>query len=212
MVKVVDPLREAPASAVQPASQAMDDAVVVHLGAEIRRLRKQRGMTLDQMAERSGVSLGALSQLERGLGNPGIGMVVRIAHALGVSAAGLLTTAPDVSPVVRSHERRRLTLHEGGGDPPDGLYELMTPGLNHQLEVIWLEVPPGSSTEATPYTHGGEEVGIIVEGVHEVHVGDETYTLESGDSITYPSTVPHWYRNPGPGVTKAIWIITPPTW
>ena len=195
------------------AAAPFDDGFLERLGSEIRRLRKLRGLTLDQMVERSGVSLGALSQLERGYGNPELGTLVRVAHALGVSAASLLTTTPERSPVVRKHERRRLTMHpEGGNEQLEGLFELLTPGLDHQLEVIWLEIPAGTSTEANPYLHGGEEVGVILDGVHEVHVAGETYLLEAGDAITYPSTVPHWYRNPGPQVTRAIWIITPPTW
>ncbi len=190
-----------------------DDGFLEQLGAEIRRLRKQRGLTLEQMVERSGVSLGALSQLERGYGNPALGTLARVAHALGVSAASLLTSTPERSPVVRRNERRRLTMHPHSGDDlGEGVFELLTPGLNHQLEVLWLEVPPGSSTQETPYTHGGEEVGIVLEGVHEVHVGGELYVLQAGDAITYSSTVPHWYRNPGPQPTRAIWIITPPTW
>ncbi len=203
----IEPVRE------PGAAPPFDDAFLERLGSEVRRLRKQRGLTLDQMVERSGVSAGALSQLERGYGNPELGTLVRVAHALGVSAASMLTSSPERSPVVRRSERRRLTMHpEGGNELLEGVFELLTPGLDHQLEVIWLEIPPGSSTEANPYLHGGEEVGVILEGAHEVHVAGETYLLEAGDSITYPSTVPHWYRNPGPGVTRAIWIITPPTW
>jgi transcriptional regulator with XRE-family HTH domain len=192
---------------------AFDDGFLEHVGAEIRRLRKQRGLTLEEMVERSAVSLGALSQLERGSGNPELGTLARVAHALGVSAASLLTSTPEQSPVVRRNERRRLTMHpQWGNDPVEEVYELLTPGLKHQLEVLWLEVPPGSSTQKTPYTHGGEEVGVVLEGVQEVHVGDEFYVLQAGDAITYPSTVPHWYHNPGPQTTRAIWIITPPTW
>ena len=50
-----------------------------------------------------------------------------------------------------------------------------------------------------------------VEGRHEVHLGDATYTLEPGDSITYSSRLPHWYRNPGDEPVRSLWVITPPT-
>lgn len=207
---IVEPSSEPPeGSQFGPRGQGF----LIAVGEEIRRLRKQRDITLSQVAARSGVSLGALSQLERGLGNPGLELLARVAHALGVSVASLLASGPEPSPVVRRNERRRLTMHPGGRtEETEGVFELLTPGLNHQLEVIWLEIPPGSSTDANPYVHAGEEVGITIEGVHEVHVGEETYLLEAGDAITYPSTVPHWYRNPGSGVMRAIWIITPPTW
>ena len=197
----------------RPSDTSFGGDFLPRLGMEIRRIRKLRGWTLEQVGERSGVSLGALSQLERGGGNPGIGTVGRVAHALGVSVASLLTSAPERSPVVRKDERRQLTMHpEGGDELVEGRFELLTPGLDHQLEVIWVEVPPGNSTQETPYSHGGEEVGVVLEGVQEVHIGEDVHRLGAGDAITYASAIPHWYRNPGPGVTRAIWIITPPTW
>jgi mannose-6-phosphate isomerase-like protein (cupin superfamily) len=116
--------------------------------------------------------------------------------------------------VVRRTERRRLDLHAGGG-PDDGaaptVTELLTPHLGGALEVLMMEVPPGYSTAATPFAHDGEEFGLILEGRHEIHLGDETWTLEAGDAITYPSHTPHWYRNPGTSPVRSIWVITPPT-
>ena len=123
------------------------------------------------------------------------------------------SSAPERSPVVRRGDRRPVSMHpEPGSGDVEGRFELMTPGPNHQLEVLWVEVPAGVSTEMTPYSHGGEEVGVVLEGVHEVHIGGVVHVLEAGDSITYASDIPHWYRNPGPATVRAIWIITPPTW
>ncbi len=184
------------------------------LGQQVRQLRIDRGLTLEDLSARSGCSLGSLSQIERGLGNPSFATLVRIAHALRVSVAQLVELGPDlkptISPVVRGDQRRRLNPHNAiHGDGTT--YELLTPDLDHQLEVLYVNVPPGMSTEATPFVHEGEEVGYIVSGTHEVHVDGVTHTLEAGDSISYASTVPHWYRNAGNVVVEAIWIITPPT-
>lgn len=184
------------------------------LGRQVRQIRLDRGLTLEDVATRSGCSLGSLSQLERGLGNPSFATLVKIAHALSVSVGRLVeleqVAKPAVSPVVRRDQRRRLNPHNAV--PGDGtIYELLTPDLDRALEVIYLKVPPGSSTEATPFVHEGEEVGHILKGTQEVHVHGVTHTLEAGDSIFYPSTVPHWYRNAGEEAVEAIWIITPPT-
>lgn len=184
------------------------------LGRQVRQLRLDRGLTLEDVAARSGCSLGSLSQLERGLGNPSFATLVKMAHALSVSVGRLVeleqVTKPAVSPVVRRDQRRRLNPHNAV--PGDGtIYELLTPDLDRALEVIYLTVPPGSSTEATPFVHEGEEVGHILKGTQEVHVDGVTHTLAAGDSIFYPSTVPHWYRNAGEEAVEAIWIITPPT-
>ncbi len=184
------------------------------LGARIHQLRLDRDLTLEAVASRSGCSLGTLSEIERGLGNPSFTTLVKIAHALSVSVGRLVEidedAEPPVSPVVRKDRRRRLNPHNVV--PGDGTtYELLTPDLNRALEVLHLTVRPGTSTEATPFVHEGEEVGYILKGVQEVHVDGVTHTLEAGDSIAYSSSVPHWYRNPSAEVLEAIWIITPPT-
>lgn len=79
------------------------------------------------------------------------------------------------------------------------------------LEAVWVEAPPDYDTSETPFAHPGEEFGIVLEGRHEVYLDGTCYELGPSDSITYSSTIPHWYRNPGPGVVKAIWVITPPS-
>ncbi len=189
------------------AAEALSEA----LGRRIRKLRLERSMTLDEVAARSGCSVGSLSQIERGIGNPSFATLVKISHALDISVARLLEAAGSHDPVVRREDRRRL---EGSQAVVENgtTYELLTPNLDGALEVLYLEIPPGASTESTPFSHRGEEVGYILEGVHEVHLDGVSYVLREGDTITYDSTRPHWYRNPGPGVVRAIWIITPPTW
>ncbi len=180
------------------------------VGKRIRARRTSAGLTLEELAARAGVSTGALSQLERGVGNPSLGTLSQVAHALGTTLPTLLDTAPTVSPVVRRESRRRIALHDA--DQEGATYELLTPDLARLLEVIWVETEPGNSTEKTPFVHGGEEVGVVIEGVSEVHVGDETFLLRAGDAISYPSTTPHWFANPSGKRNKIIQIITPPTW
>ena len=183
---------------------------VAELGVQLRRLRKQRALTLEQLSSQSGVSAGLLSQMERGRGNPSFNTMVQVAHALGIPVASLFRSHDRGSPVVRQHERRRLEIHAGKADDPT-ITELLTPGLSGALEVLLVEVPPGYSSEATPFAHEGEEFGLILEGQHEVHLADASYTLDAGDSITYSSRIPHWYRNLGDEPVRGIWVITPPT-
>jgi transcriptional regulator with XRE-family HTH domain len=190
------------------------------VGRRIRERRIAVGLVLEQLAARSGVSTGALSQLERGVGNPSLGTLIQVAHALGTTVPMLLDIASATSPLVRREERRRITLHDGDqegatyhdGDQEGATYELLTPDLGRLLEVIWVETEPGNTTEGTPYVHAGQEVGVVIEGVSEVHVGDETHLLRAGDAISYLSTTPHWFRNPSSKRNKIIQVITPPTW
>ena len=180
------------------------------LGDQVRRLRLERGMTLEEVAAKSGCSLGSLSQLERGKGNPAFFTLVRIAHALDVPIARLLHIERSISPVVRRGTGRQLNPHPFGDDSA-ATYELLTPDLDRALEVIRYEIPPGLSTEATPFVHRGEEVGIVLQGVQETNINGVTYTLHEGDTISFQSTLPHWFRNPGSEVLIGICICTPPT-
>lgn len=178
------------------------------VGSEIRRLRKLRGRTLEQLATQAGVSAGLLSQVERGQGNPSFNTLVQVAHALGIPVARLMAGEQLSSPVVRRDERRRLNL---GGNDNLILAELLTSRLDSALEVIRIVAEPGYSSQDTPFVHDGEEFGVVLEGTHAVNVGGTHYVLRAGDSISYSSTIPHWYENPGDVPSVSLWVITPPS-
>ena len=182
--------------------------LVAGLGNELRNLRKDRNLTLDGLSKRSGVSVGLLSQIERGNGNPSFNTLADIAHALEVPIGRLLHQSDLQSPVVRAGERRTLDLHEAGSD---ATHQLLTPSLRGPLEALWIEVPPGHDTSGTPFVHEGQEFGLVLQGTHEVTVGGQVYVLEAGDSITFESTLPHSYRNIGDEQVIAVWVVTPPT-
>jgi transcriptional regulator with XRE-family HTH domain len=182
------------------------------LGIRLRSLRRERDLTLERLSELSGLSVGIVSQIERGKGNPSFTTLAQLAHGLDIPVGRLLhVTEQDRSPVVRRGERRRLDGH-GLGYDDGGKYELLTPDFTGALEVVWVEHEPGYDTSATPYRHNGEEFGVVIEGRVVVTVDGVSHDLGPGDSIRYDSSVPHWYSNPGPDTCRAVWVITPPTW
>lgn len=185
------------------------DAGVATVGNQVKRLRVMRGMTLEALAAGARVSVGLLSQLERGRGNPSFSTLSQIARALGVPLGRLFHTADVAAPVVRAGQRRSLDVH--GPADNEALHELLSPGLNGTLEAFWIEAPPGYDTTGSPLTHPGEEFGIVLLGTHEVFLDGERFVLGAGDSITYDSSIPHWYRNTGDVVVHAVWVITPPS-
>jgi transcriptional regulator with XRE-family HTH domain len=187
-------------------------SMLVAIGDQLRLLRKQRGMTLGQLSQASGLSTGSVSEIERGRANPSFSTLVQLAHALGIPIGRLFHVNDQYrSPVVRKDERRRLDGH-GVGIEDGGHYELLTPDLNGALEATWVETPPGYDTSATPYRHNGEEFGIVLSGSKDVYLDGVRHHLEPGDSIRYASTIPHWYINSGEETCTAVWVITPPTW
>lgn len=185
------------------------DQLMVSVGRKIRTLRTERGYTLEELSSRSGVSTGLISLVERGRSNPSFTSLVQIAHGLDVPIGRVFHVAETMSPVVRRAERRSLDAH---GADDSGSYELLTPNLDGALEAIWVEAPPGQDTSATPFRHNGEEFGIVISGSKDVFIDGAKYTLHAGDSITFASSIPHWFVNPNNEPAVAIWVITPPTW
>lgn len=181
-------------------------------GETVRSLRKEKRMTLAQLSDLAGLSQAIVSQIERGLANPSFVTLAQLAHALEIPVGRFFLSQDQTkSPVVRKDERRNLkgVARKAVGE---AVYELLTPDLNGTLEAHWIVSPPGHDTSETPFRHGGEEFGIIISGRKDVYLDGECYSLEAGDSITYSSEIPHWYKNRYEETCVAIWINSPPTW
>jgi len=190
------------AAAPQPAS------IEVDLGARIRALRIARGETLRTLAAEAGVTESFLSQVEREVARPSIASVQRIARALGTSIAELFATDDRAGVVVRAAARRRV-VYQGLG----AIDEFLTRATDGKLQVIMSTIEPGGGTGEEAYTHDSdEEVVVVLEGVLDLWVGQEHYRLETGDAVTHSSRVPHRNTNPGPGVARVLFCITPPSY
>ena len=180
------------------------------LGREIRGLRKARGYTLAILAGKTSLSVGYLSLVERDLSTPSINALHAISRALGVTISWFFD-ADEIPPgerdyVVRRTRRRRLEFSAGIVD------ELLSPTLTGQLELLASRFPPGASSGAEPYTHNGEEAGVVIRGKLELWVDGKVFLLEAGDSFGFPSTLAHRYRNPDTDDAEVIWAITPPSY
>lgn len=181
------------------------------IGAEIRDLRKARRMTIKEFSLVTSISIGHLSEIERGLATPSIKALHDIAKALGVTIGWFLhnmdgNDAKEQQYIVRADNRRTLRFSSGVTD------ELLSPNLRGQLELLISRFPPGAVGAEDPYEHQGEEAGLILSGSLEMWIGDECFMLNEGDSFTFPSTTPHRYRNPGDTETVVVWAITPPSY
>ena len=199
---------EAPSASSAPAVADLLEGI----GDTVRALRKKQKLTLAELADATGLSSAIISQLERGLANPSFSTLAQLAHGLDIPVGKLLPSYHETkSPVVRKDERRdlRRSTPEGMGH---AVYELLVPDLNGALEGLWVVTDPGHDTSSTPFTHGGEELGLIISGRLDVCIGGDLYSLEAGDSIRLDSTKPHWFRNSSEEQCVAVWVSTPPTW
>jgi len=197
-------------SAMLPALSE-EDAAPGQVGPEIRDLRKAKRMTIKELSLATSLSVGHLSEIERGIASPSIKALHDIARALEVTIGWFLHNSDRADPtereyVVRADNRRTLKFASGITD------ELLSPNLRGQLELLMSRFPPNSAGEESAYAHQGEEAGVILQGTLELWVGEKFFVLREGDSFSFPSTMPHRYRNPGETETVVIWVITPPTY
>ena len=192
----------------------------MELGQNIKVLRLRDHMTLKQLAQRSGVSMSLISQIERGLSAPTVTTLQKIAKAFDVTISALFLEDDTIPPGRYQNENvsnsNRVTILRKGCRKklvtPWGIWhELLCPDLRHKLEVIYLHYPVGIKAEEF-YNHDGEECGIVLKGKIMGTVGDQTIILEEGDSIHYASSILHRWENVGQIEATAIWAITPPSY
>ena len=191
------------------------------VGEKLREIRKGKGLTLQQVADAAGLSKAFVSQIESGTANPSLASLKRVGSALGIPLAALFEGAGNgTQPASGSVEdwgearvvrraRRKQIVWPGRTTPS----YLLTPDLRGPLEVMLDVLEPGQRTEEDErcMTHDGEEFGFILEGRYEITVGDRSIVLEAGDSVTFPSRLPHRGRAIGTGTVKTLWVITPPS-
>ncbi|NBA98592.1 helix-turn-helix domain-containing protein [Pseudomonas sp. R5(2019)] len=192
-----------------PAAPAADAAQTHFLGTRIRGLRKRRGLTLTELAERCELTAGYISQLERNLAYPSIAALFNIARSLGVTIQWFFASETNSDPedngyVVRKNSRMAIHYEDGMVD------HLLTPQPNRQLEILHSRFPPGTYSHEN-YSHEGEEAGYLLSGRFELWVGERHFLLDEGDSFSFSSQEPHRYGNPGEVDAVVIWVITPPT-
>ncbi|MDI1345530.1 MAG: XRE family transcriptional regulator [Pseudolabrys sp.] len=179
------------------------------IGSEIRQLRTAKGLTLQELADQAQISIGLLSQLERGRSQLSVATLMRLSNVLGVPMNFFFSKSQNPvreenDIVVRASERRELRF------PGTGIREdLLSPNLAGPIEMLLSTVEPGADC-GEAYSHRGDEAGLILCGSLDLWVGNRHFSLNAGDSFSFPSTIPHRYRNNGSVTTNIVWIITPP--
>lgn len=152
-------------------------------GERIRERRKELGLSLEELAARTGLTASFLSLIERNINNPSLDSLYRIAEALDVppfyfSADELSASPVPSNPVVRHDERVQITF-----PPGDVTSELLVPNLRSKLEVFISRVQPAAGNVARTPKTASEECLYVIEGTLRVVLDDQEYVLEEGDSI-----------------------------
>jgi len=176
----------------ETASDAASPDLVPILGANLRRLRVRRGLSLERLSKLSGVSRAMLSQVELAYSAPTINVIWRIASALGVPFGALLaTTDLQTTQVMRRNQAKTLTSHDGGFSSR----ALFPPDMPRRTEFYELRLKSGAVEHATAHAPGTTENLVVNAGRLAICVGDDTTELDTGDAIQFTADVPHTYRN-----------------
>ena len=184
-------------------------ADVAALGPRVKALREAMRLSLRDLAGRSGVSAPMLSQVERGETSPTLSVAARIAGGLDLSLSQLL----------RLDERGAVTVVHAGERASGGArkrghsYEVLTPSLPGQrAEVSHHVLEPGAFTAGAddPPMHepGARETAVVLEGTLRLHCDGGDHDLETGDSVTFDSDLPHRFENPGEEPTRFLAVVT----
>lgn len=186
------------------------------VGARLRDLRKEQGISARALAKLLGISPSAVSQIERGVLRPSVSRIIAITDALGVPLASVFDAKADVIAEVhatsggfaleRAEHASSVTLESGV------LFRRLSPGRTPGVDYFESIYPSGSTAhaEAELFRHDGYEVGNVVSGELTIDFVDERVVLRPGDSISYPCSRPHRIHNAGAEPAVAQWLIVHP--
>jgi len=166
------------------------------LGKHILKYRKQAGLSLDELARRSGVSKAMLSQVETGKVNPSVAIVWRIAHGLGVSVQDLLEGGKGTARLEVIHPHQYAVLTEGEGCEIQVISPIHMAG---ELELYLVAIKAGAVLHSKPHFPGAEEYTTLIEGTVEVTSGKLSKKISAGDTAHYDADIEHSLKNVGDG-------------
>lgn len=195
------------------------------IGRRLAAHRAARGMRVADLAREVGVTPSLISQIERGQSRPSVSTLFALAQALELPVDAFFREQPA--------RQDAAGPAAPGGEPPqwpgqpdgDGRYvvrrgaravidieggvrwERLTRTTLDHLDFFELVYEPGAQSHPLPYTHPGTEMVLVMTGCLEITVGFETCRLEAGDSIDFPSSMPHRYVNPGGETARAVTAI-----
>lgn len=179
----------------------------MHIGEKLRRMRLQRGLTQEEMADRCELSKGFISQVERDLASPSIATLTDMLECLGSSLPAFFNDKGDEKIVFTPADMFEKVDDEG---LKGALTWLIPDAQKNQMEPIIVELGPQGETQTMP-PHEGEEFGYVLKGSIYLCLGDKRHRVKAGDSFCLHPTCDHYLINPGKTAAKVIWISTPPS-
>ncbi|MBE5807995.1 MAG: cupin domain-containing protein [Clostridiales bacterium] len=177
------------------------------IGNRLRRMRLQRGLTQEELADRCELSKGFISQLERNLTTTTVATLLDILESLGTDAKSFFS----------EEENEKLVFGEEDifvKEDPEGLRGtkswLVPSAQKNRMEPILVELGPGGATDEDD-PHEGEEFGYVLSGAIRLVLGEQSARVRKGESFYFKPNAPHCLQNPGKTPAKILWVSDPPS-
>ena len=178
-------------------------------GEKIRSVRERRSLTLREVAEKAGVSESLVSQIERNRVSPAIDTLLALVDALDIDLEYIFADFKRDRALKILRKNERGSFNTKPGIRYERLAQVEEQGRNG-IEAYVITIAPGAETGNTEYGHPGWELGIVESGQAKLTIGNQTYTLKTGDSVSFKADSPHILANPGGKPLQMFWVITPP--
>ena len=179
----------------------------MEIGEKIKRLRLQRGLTQEELADRCELSKGFISLLERDLTSPSIATLSDVLECLGTDLAAFFTEQAEEKLVFSEDD---TYIKEDSETLRGSIRWLVPTAQKNQMEPILVEMQGGGETE-WDNPHEGEEFGYVLSGAVQIELGNRIVKARRGESFYFKTTEPHRLVNPGKAPCRFLWISTPPS-
>lgn len=177
----------------------------MNIGEKVKNLRLKMGLTQEELAERSDLTKGFISQLERGITSPSVDTMTHIVRALGTNLAEFFSETAS-EPIIYPRLEAIAMVDESLGHT---MHFLIGNAQKLDMEPIMLDVEPkGRSKTYDPFE--GQSFGYVLKGSLKLHLGDGTFALKKGDSFYFEADGPFYIENQGKESGQLLWILSPP--
>ncbi len=216
---------DVPDGAAGPAVSGTDADLAGGIGRRLAAHRTRRGIRIAELAREVGVTPSLISQIERGQSRPSVSTLFALAQVLDVPVDAFFRESPQPHQAAQPQGESQPASPADAGQQPGGRYlvrkqdravidieggvrwERLTRNTMDHLDFFELIYQPGAESHSRQYTHPGTEMVLVMRGCLEITVGFERYQLGPGDSIDFPSSMPHRYVNPGHETAHAVTAI-----
>ena len=175
-----------------------------HLGSRIKKMRRARKMTFEELGAESGLTPNTIREIERGNILPPVSSIIKIAKALQIDSGDLLSEEER-----QDAEKRKIESYEKR--TREYAYRSLTPNArNKHMKAFHVTIEPQQAHKMVEYQHEGEEFIYVLEGTLEITVGENSWNLKKGQSIHFNSALIHKLNNPEPENTELIVVVYTP--